>query len=555
MSHIELSVAMIFKNEIRCLERCLQSLQPLRERFSTELVMADTGASDGSRAVAEQYADVLFDFPWVNDFAAARNATLDRCSGDWVLVVDCDEWLDPGLDELEGILRGRLAEGKDGATVLQRNYADAGLESWHDFPALRLLRRRDGLRYEGRIHEAPQINGRALDVYRSAATVLHHDGYAALNDGSEAGKQKRERNSRLLREELKKNPEDLRRWMQLLDCCEDAPDRGALLRRAVELVDERKPGWKTYGSPILRDAVEYAAEDRLPEMPAWRRLARKRFPDSCFTRIDVERSFASYRYATGDYEGCLAPGRAYLRACAEYRGGRETPDELYVASLHSIHAVHQEETRVALADALRRLGRHEEALAHLNEVEWNVFGRDKLYASLGVATRLFAESELDMDGLIRRVWETVRAAPDAAEAQRAEEALFLALFQRFFSEQPFAGRPVWRMFLPLRGECPLGDWAAVLDAQTPEEADAALAAVEDLTALPPAVFLHALKAGADFPVPGRSLTEAQFDALAEKLAADRTFLRELAILAADAAETVPELLWARSLARAALKQR
>ena len=95
----------------------------------------------------------------------------------------------------------------------------------------------------------------------------------------------------------------------------------------------------------------------------------------------------------------------------------------------------------------------------------------------------------------------------------------------------------------------------MLDAQTPEEADAALAAVEDLEALPPAVFLHALQTGADFPIPGRNLTEAQFDALAEKLAADQAFLLELARFAADAAQTVPELRWARSLARAALKQR
>ena len=71
-----LSIGMIFKNEIRCIERCLQSLQPLREAIPCELVMADTGATDGSREVAEQYADILFDFPWVNDFSAARNAVM-----------------------------------------------------------------------------------------------------------------------------------------------------------------------------------------------------------------------------------------------------------------------------------------------------------------------------------------------------------------------------------------------------------------------------------------------------------------------------------------------
>ena len=92
-----LSIGIIFKNEIRCLERCLKSLQLLRESVSCELVMADTGSTDGSRSVAERYADILFDFPWIDDFAAARNAVMERCCGAWYLTVDADEWLGQDL--------------------------------------------------------------------------------------------------------------------------------------------------------------------------------------------------------------------------------------------------------------------------------------------------------------------------------------------------------------------------------------------------------------------------------------------------------------------------
>ena len=110
MAKYDLSVAIIFKNEIRCLERCLKSLQPLRERLSLQIVMADTGSDDGSRAVAERYADVLFDFPWINDFAAARNAVLDRCEGKWTLVIDCDEWVDRNTGELVKFLHSKQAQ-------------------------------------------------------------------------------------------------------------------------------------------------------------------------------------------------------------------------------------------------------------------------------------------------------------------------------------------------------------------------------------------------------------------------------------------------------------
>ena len=58
-----LSIGMIVKNEIRSIEKCLQALQPLRDAFPCELVIADTGSDDGTREVAARYADLLFDFP------------------------------------------------------------------------------------------------------------------------------------------------------------------------------------------------------------------------------------------------------------------------------------------------------------------------------------------------------------------------------------------------------------------------------------------------------------------------------------------------------------
>ena len=95
--HPLLTIGMIFKNDIRCLERCLKALEPLRKALSCELVMADTGSVDGSREIAERYADVIFDFPWKDDFSAARNAVMSRASGKWYLTVDTDEYLDEDI--------------------------------------------------------------------------------------------------------------------------------------------------------------------------------------------------------------------------------------------------------------------------------------------------------------------------------------------------------------------------------------------------------------------------------------------------------------------------
>ena len=88
------------------LKNGLQALQPLRNAVTCELFIADTGSTDGTRELAMQYADVLFDFEWVNDFSAARNAVMDRCSGKWYLTVDADEYLDPNISEFLRLLSG-----------------------------------------------------------------------------------------------------------------------------------------------------------------------------------------------------------------------------------------------------------------------------------------------------------------------------------------------------------------------------------------------------------------------------------------------------------------
>lgn len=100
-----LTIGIIFKDEIRCLERCLKSLTPLRETIPCELIMADTGSADGSRNIASRYADILFDFPWTNDFSVARNAVMNHSSGKWYMTIDADEYLDKDITELVSFLR------------------------------------------------------------------------------------------------------------------------------------------------------------------------------------------------------------------------------------------------------------------------------------------------------------------------------------------------------------------------------------------------------------------------------------------------------------------
>ena len=82
------SCCMIVKNEEQNMQRCLERIS----QFVDEVIVVDTGSTDRTKEIAATFPKVrLFDFPWVNDFAAARNFSLDQATNDWVFVLDADE--------------------------------------------------------------------------------------------------------------------------------------------------------------------------------------------------------------------------------------------------------------------------------------------------------------------------------------------------------------------------------------------------------------------------------------------------------------------------------
>ena len=82
-----LSICMIVKNEELNLAKCLMSVKPVAD----EIIVVDTGSTDKTKAIASALGAKVFDFTWTNDFSEARNYSLSKASGDWILVLDADE--------------------------------------------------------------------------------------------------------------------------------------------------------------------------------------------------------------------------------------------------------------------------------------------------------------------------------------------------------------------------------------------------------------------------------------------------------------------------------
>lgn len=85
-----LSICMIVKNEENLLRRCLDSIKGIAD----EIIIADTGSVDKTKDIALEYTDMVFDYTWEDDFSKARNFAASKASGEWIFVIDADEFVD-----------------------------------------------------------------------------------------------------------------------------------------------------------------------------------------------------------------------------------------------------------------------------------------------------------------------------------------------------------------------------------------------------------------------------------------------------------------------------
>jgi tetratricopeptide (TPR) repeat protein len=198
-----LSASLIVRNEAAHLADCLRSVATIVD----EIVAVDTGSTDETREIAVAHGVRLYEAPWQDDFAAARNESLARCSGEWILYIDADERVRPTLrDNLQEIL-GDPALG--GCYV--KLIAKAGRLPYRE---MRLFRRDEAVRFEGVIHENiwPSLRRYLVAAGRSIGDtdlVLDHIGY----EGDQA--HKHTRNLPLLLKALEQDPSHTYCWYHL----------------------------------------------------------------------------------------------------------------------------------------------------------------------------------------------------------------------------------------------------------------------------------------------------------------------------------------------------
>jgi glycosyltransferase involved in cell wall biosynthesis len=197
-SPLPISLCMIVKNEQKHLARCLESVQDL----VNEMIIVDTGSTDKTVEIAKSYGAQIYHHEWANDFAKARNASIEKATNPWILQLDADEELI--RSEIDWFYRSYPWPDFQGFRITINNLANEDYEEvFIAHQLIRFFRNSPSTRYQNRIHEVITFADPEPNIGVSAASILHK-GY-----GDESASEKRKnRNRELLLEELKQKPDD-----------------------------------------------------------------------------------------------------------------------------------------------------------------------------------------------------------------------------------------------------------------------------------------------------------------------------------------------------------
>ena len=188
MDTLPVSVCMIVRDEADVLPIALASVV----EWAAQVVVVDTGSRDASLDVARRFGADVASIEWTNDFAAARNASMDLATAPWTLILDADEWVDPqDLTLLSELVSGT---GRRAYRFPQRNYVDStrwagvtigpmppvwGLTAvgWVVARQMRLVPTDPRVRYEGAVHETlvPSLEAAGVEC-ADAEFPVHHVG-------------------------------------------------------------------------------------------------------------------------------------------------------------------------------------------------------------------------------------------------------------------------------------------------------------------------------------------------------------------------------------------
>jgi glycosyltransferase involved in cell wall biosynthesis len=157
---------MIVRDEESNLERALNSIPE-----SFEKIVVDTGSTDNTIELAKRLGAKIGCFTWMDDFAAARNYSISRANGKYILIMDADEVVAKDIEkQVERFVSAYPDQA--GAVNIENKIKD----ETHKHRMVRFFPNKSSYMFNGLVHETLHDNGQPSDFKPSDMTI-HHYGY------------------------------------------------------------------------------------------------------------------------------------------------------------------------------------------------------------------------------------------------------------------------------------------------------------------------------------------------------------------------------------------
>lgn len=153
-----LSLCMIVKNEEDVLARCLTCIKEIAD----EIIIIDTGSTDKTKEIAAQFTDKLYDFPWCNDFAKARNYSFSKATMDYIMWLDADDILTHMDQDLLKNLKNTLSPDIDMVMIKYDVDFDRQDNPTFSYYRERIFKRSMNYQWIGEIHEVIPKRGNVI---------------------------------------------------------------------------------------------------------------------------------------------------------------------------------------------------------------------------------------------------------------------------------------------------------------------------------------------------------------------------------------------------------
>jgi glycosyltransferase involved in cell wall biosynthesis len=308
------SLCMIVKDEEEVIGDALDSAQGLAD----EVIVYDTGSTDETVAIATRHGARVIQGQWRDDFAWARNQTLQHVTGMWILWIDADERVQGDKVALRVRLEDPLAP-YEAYSVRIENATGGGLTSSQHF-ANRIFRRKDCF-WRGAIHETVWYRDEQRTAFSCRLSEIHleHLGYL---DTTMAHKNKADRNIRISEgNQSAASPEEAAmheaRSLMMANKLKEAI---ALVE--TQVIDGDSPAMRRLG--ILALGSWYRTVGRYDDAEA----AIERYEEEGYDPSFADNERAQLAFERKDYTKALSYAELVTEFVADYEGLTVAPDSL-----------------------------------------------------------------------------------------------------------------------------------------------------------------------------------------------------------------------------------